>query len=708
MLRYDVVMIVFGLLIAVSSVGGQEPPKAEDFILPTREEFLRKLKLEKPELAAVKAALDKGDVEAAGKAYIAYFRTKEISGPMLTDWSVIRRNPDYNTSRADSFLAGHLMDDYYSYDVPKTGIDWYDCPLLCITRFPILSYLRSTLYHTGDPKYLRFAVDHILEYLDAYPIQEFVGKGLIGYRGENTVCLPWHWRMIDTRLLEMAQTVKLIRKYPQATDEELLRILQRMYEETTWMRMYMKTMVDGRGNGALSWIWRIMSSSMALEDFAASSEWMECATRSLVQYVDEAFYPDGGCIELATAYSGVVTIEAQRAVYAMREAQGMREGRDKLTAMITWAIALAKPTGRIPSFGDCNATHFRSSIYKPILKWLDLPGWVDTMVYGTDGPLPPFLVWPVEGQEQWSGYYVMRSDWTKDARFMMIDCGPWGISHQHGDRLSFVVTAYGADLIIDPTSTIYHSDKPDALLSRQNASFLHNTITVDDVDEYRADYPVETKEPLHNRWEHGDNYTLFAGEYSFAPLKAVNWERRVVFADRSYWLLQDVLTGDQESAQIEQNFQFDKDIDIEFQENMTIAKAPNGARLVIKPLASDLNPILTVGDKTPHITYWPDGKPRGKDEWVTDASGSVSHGRGWTGRNSHKLMPAPAVTYVGEVRLPEMLTMALIPVKPGQSLDDMPKIASEAANGKTTWSLPVKEGVLQFVTSVEECHIVKP
>jgi len=84
------------------------PPKvkAEEFIVPTRENFLRALKLDRPELAAVKAALDKGDVEAAGRTYIAYFRAREIHPPVAPNWSAMKRNPDYNTSRADSCLAG--------------------------------------------------------------------------------------------------------------------------------------------------------------------------------------------------------------------------------------------------------------------------------------------------------------------------------------------------------------------------------------------------------------------------------------------------------------------------------------------------------------------------------------------------------------------------------------------------------------------------
>ena len=706
MVRFELVVIALSLLLMTRSAIGQGPPQAEGFIVPTREDFLRGLKLEKPELAAVKAALDNGDVEAAGKAYTGYFRTREIRPPVAPNWPALGRNREYNTSGADAYLAGHLRDGYSVYEVPETGIDWQKAPLSCLTRFPILGTVCYAAHHTRDAKYARWIVGHINEYMAAYPIEEFVGKGRQGWRGDYTPALPWHWCMIDLRLSKMAEAVALVRSFPEVTDEELLQILQRMYEETRWLQMYIKAMVDGRHNGGCSWIGTMLDVCAVLDDFAVSDKWLEYNAQLLDQYIDEAFYPDGMCIELTTAYSLGVAHQTQRMAYAMREQAGFEAAKPKLEAMITCMTAFGKPTGRVPCFGDCYAGYATSAAYKPLLEHLDLP-WAGRMIKGEGGPVPPFLVWPEPGQEQWCGYYAMRSDWTKDAVFMMIDCGPWGTSHQHGDKLSFAVTAHGADFIIDPSPTRYHNNEPDRFLSRQNNGFLHNNITVDGVDEY-MNCPREAKEPLENTWEHGEHYTLFAGSYSFAPVKQADWERRVVFADKSCWLLQDVISspegeGHLEAADIEQNFQFEKDTEIEFQGNMTVATAPNGARLVLMPLAGELKPQLMIGDKEPRTSYWPDGKPN-QTLWGMEGD-RKNHGRGWVGRWGKKLMPAPAVTYMGRVKLPGMITLALIPLKPEQSLDDMPKITSQQGRAATLWVLPLAEGHLQFMTSVGACQV---
>ena len=680
------------------------PAKAEDFIVTNRRAFLEGLDLSKAQLAPVKAALDRGDVEAAGAAFIAYFRTKDISSPLLSHWGRVKRSPSAKAAAADRYLAGHMEDGYSVYEVPAGGLDWYECPLSCVTRFPIFGTLRAAISQTGDPKYVRFVADHILGYMRAYPIEGFAGTmPKQGWRDHAHVAKPWYWCMIPERLQQLSQTLALIRQFPEVSDEELLQIVQRMYQETGYLRVEMKPWVDLRHNGGCSMIEAMAECCAIFEDFRKAREWMDYDAQLAAQYIDQAFYPDGMCVELTVAYSSGCSAVGQRLACALREQEAMRAARGKVQAMITCMVALSDPTGWLPSFGDLYAGKVGSGICQPAVEWLDLP-WAETIIHGGAGPLPPFTVWPQPGQAQWCGYYTMRSDWTPQARYMAIDGGPWGTTHQHGDKLSFVVTAGGAKFIIDPSGTRYASNRPESFISRQASGFLHNTITVDGVDEFRArEGPDESKEPLHNTWEHGEDYTLFASSYSFAPVKPVKWERRVFFAEKAWWLMQDALTGGQEGAQVEQNFQFEADVKIEFQGNVTVATAPNGAQLALVPLSEALKPQLSVGDKTPHTSYWPDGKP--KQVLCNEDNRPQAHGRGWTGRGTDQLMPAPAVTYTGQVKLPAMITVALVPLAPGQGLGGCPKVISQAVNGKTVWTLPVKRGKLLWVTSPDGCSV---
>jgi len=695
--------------------GAQPKVKAEQFIVPTREAFLRKLKLGKPELAAVKAALDRGDDEAAGKAYIARFRTKDIAFALFEPWETRTPDPEYDTKFADDCLAGHLAVWLNSYDVPETGINWYEGSLPNLTHMPFFKGMRRAIFNTRKPKYVRWCVDYFRQYTEAYPIEEFIGRSSAeGYDYDNTdlVTRPWYWGPLLTRIPAAAETLMLIREYPEVSDEELLDMLQRLYQETAFQTTQIPHGIEKGHNAAPAQIRAVAAAGAVLDDFAATDGWIIRGRELLARFIGNAFYPDGWYKEMCTPYSVSVARQLQYLAAALYDADQVAAMRDSFRPMVTSLAGLSNPKGVIPTFGDNNLGKPLSYyVHEGIAKGLGLP-WLAPLMNGSEGPRPPSTVWPAPGQEQWCGYYAMRSGWDENAKYMMLDCGPWGICHVHGDRLSFVLMAYGAYFIIDPYGTKYTATSPDDFISRQEASFLHNSITVDGVDEFYhtrtagkvvLNGPLVTAEPLDNRWEHGGTYSLFEGSYSFTPIKPVNWTRRVLFADKSYWLLQDVLTGGQETAAIERNFQFERDVKIEFDGNTTIATAPNGARLLLAPLTGGLKPQLTIGDKTPHTTYFYDGTPR-TEKWG-EKGRKNSHGRGWTAYRMQYLAPAPAVTYVGEVKLPVMLTMAMVPLAPGQSLDDMPAIVSQQGEAATAWVLPLAEGRLQFTTSAASCRV---
>ncbi|MEA3400578.1 MAG: hypothetical protein U9R79_04965, partial [Armatimonadota bacterium] len=168
-------------------------------------------------------------------------------------------------------------------------------------------------------------------------------------------------------------------------------------------------------------------------------------------------------------------------------------------------------------------------------------------------------------------------------------------------------------------------------------------------------------------------------------------------------VLQDVLTGDQSEAEVEQNFQFEADVEIELQGTSTVATAPNGARLMLAPLDASLQPVVTVGDREPHTSYWPSGTP--SDVLRREDGHDQKHGRGWTGRGGHKLMPAPAVTYVGTVELTAAMTVAIVPLAPGQDELEVPEITRAAEDEGTVWTLPTAGGALQLRTSVDDCSV---
>ncbi|MBI2440053.1 MAG: alginate lyase family protein [Lentisphaerae bacterium] len=671
------------------------------FIVPDRMALLRALDLTRPALSPVKEALDRGDLPAAERAYCAHFRSRPMhSHGWAYDWTRLPRDPQYKNALAEDALRGRLSDGYCAYDVPSTGVDWRECPLSCLNRFDIFHPLLLSYYNTGETRYLRYVVDHSLAGMRAWPLQEFAGHTTQeGWRTHYVVAAPWYWCILPHRQDQWALALPLLRQSAAVTDDELLAILQRTISEIRFLLPFVGQHVANEHNSGCFMIRVLGEVSDVLSDFREAAGWRRLAARYFAQYLDAAWYPDGFNKELTMAYN-LSMMEQMCKTGAIFIGEPALESRgDHLRRIMTAHAALTGPSGRVPSFGDLCARAMRGYLYEPMLAWAGLP-WLRWLLGEAGAPEPPFTYCPPFGEPAYGGYYVMRSDWSEKARYLMIDGGPWGTSHQHGDKLSFALSAHGADFIVDPATTTYASNAPEAVISIMNAGFLHNTIVVDGVDEYmKSADDLVARAPLANRWEQLAQAVVFVGAFDFAPLKPVRWERRICFVDGAYWLLQDVLTGAADEVAVEQNFQFDEPIVVRLDGADTLATAPNGARLWVRPLAGALKPTIVSGDKTPRNTYStqaysPEEAGNPRPRWF-------AHGRGWVGRCTDRLLPAPAVTYVGRVRLPAIFTLALLPLAPGAGDEALPEIVRTPRADGDEWRLPTRSGALQWRTALD-------
>jgi hypothetical protein len=85
-----------------------------------------------------------------------------------------------------------------------------------------------------------------------------------------------------------------------------------------------------------------------------------------------------------------------------------------------------------------------------------------------------------------AGYYLMGTRFgAADEVRALVDCGPLGYlsiaAHGHSDALSFVLSAGGQELLIDPGTYAYHTQKKWRNYFR--GTFAHNTVRVDCADQ---------------------------------------------------------------------------------------------------------------------------------------------------------------------------------------------------------------------------------
>ena len=712
--------------------------------------FFSAMDTSREELAEVRNALEEEDIEKAIDSYANVFRTKPLESILFADYGA--RDPNYGTSVADRHVAGRLWSEGYPPDqtveVDPESLDWQRCPYTLITRFPYFEAVTKAYWHTQDPRYARFIVAYCLSYIRSWPMELFEGHedfegihqplGPFDFNKWYPIFLkkklpiqPWHWNMISQRLQFWADAVKTIRSCPEVSSEELLLILRRLHEEASFAQLR-----DGRAgtipwkytycNGGLDMLRGVLVASRLLEDFRSSLEWMRESAEGFVDYFTVSFYPDGFCKELAVGYSASCTLRVLEIAYELKNEPAVAASKKKLMAVATALPALRKPNGRTPGFGDSSIGQVALNYTPPcIAEWLGLQ-WINSLREGKSKPEPPFLSYPLLGMEFYNGYYVMRSGWDCDACCLMMDAGPLGQWHQHGDRLSFDLTAYGADFIIDPGGR-----------GDLQAGFLHSTVTVDGEDEMcfvrladpvtggifaRGDtgaakdthnnWPLVVRSPLsENIWETTERHDLLDAVYTFRPKRDVQWRRRMLFVRPGYWVMQDVLTAEDGSeeaenrmVEVEQNFQFDRGIRVELTSEGAVATATNGAKLFVKRLDSKrpdnlLEARITEGEENPHDTNFANQavKPLGKP---------YPHGRGWVCYDYEApRRSAPALTFCGKVTLPCMLTIALIPLPSGAPDASLPEITCRRKGEEMVWRLPQEVGDLVWRTSITKSLI---
>ena len=305
--------------------------------------------------------------------------------------------------------------------------------------------------------------------------------------------------------------------------------------------------------------------------------------------------------------------------------------------------------------------------------------------FGREGTAPPWT----SRAFPYGGFYIMRSDWSAAARYLVFDGGESAGGHNHVDKLSFELYAYGSTLVTDsgcggPWASAWRSDY-----------FVgpagHNTIMVDGRGQVagtplfaipslagRTSWREIAPEPLDNTWTTGAHFDYAASRYAAGyatygseqsrlrgfryelnrvrtieamqpwtqtqagPLQVkphehvfVDHERKVFFAKPDYWILSDRLLG-RGRHKAESLFHFQASATAEIDKDGAVRTLNGAAGLTIMPHASSgLEARIVAGQHQP------------LQGWVPD---------GW---GKHR--PAPVAIFSTEAELPVTIDTVLFP-----------------------------------------------
>lgn len=211
--------------------------------------------------------------------------------------------------------------------------------------------------------------------------------------------------------------------------------------------------------------------------------------------------------------------------------------------MYDWCVSINRPDFSRPSVSDAGSTDIKYG------RELSEPGqllgnkaaiWIGTE--GKEGTPPDYT--SIARRD--SGYFMMRSGWDYDARYLLFKGGPFGRFHQHEDMLSIDVYAYGTSFIVDPGITSYY---PNPWTTFYRTTEAHNTVLVDGCGQNRSTQTIpEWVESARDKtvWRFDDRSDVAVATYDspYAGLDAqVTHRRAVMFIKPDYFLVFDELSG---------------------------------------------------------------------------------------------------------------------------------------------------------------------
>ena len=441
---------------------------------------------------------------------------------------------------------------------------------------------------TGEEVYAREFAAELRSWMKGSSSDDLTWRKLeVGVRARNWLWALYYflaWPGLDPQMgLEMVECLRehgstLIREYG---EKEPL---------SNW------GMVETRGLAYLA---------IMFPEFPEARKWRETAFLRFEDQVAKQVLADGWHVELASSYHHAVISCLMEPVLLAR-INGVSVPKAMETAlirMIECEMYMVHPDRLLPRLGDADALDARPVLMRGALAFgrsefravadAEITGDIPWF-FGPDGmrryhEMDAALPTEVSKAFPDAGYYVMRGDWSREAGYLVFDCGPvitgLGRSHSHSDALSLVLSAHGKPLLVDPGRYTYLEDGEIPWRREFKATRSHNTVLVDGLDqsEYlggsrwgniaRAECVLWHSDPILDAvmgWHDG-----------YSRLEAPVTHARAVFymkdpSGLQYWLVIDTLVGSGEHL-LEQYWHFAPALVVRMSDETPRAETPAGA-----------------------------------------------------------------------------------------------------------------------------------
>ncbi len=441
----------------------------------TEEEFFCELlDLNRPELAGIGEAAAKGDYATCEKIFAKAAKENPANKIMLDchKFSIdkMTREGKINqlvTDRAERVLSYIVEATGVRIQLDKDNIDWQTNPTYNkyrevtyqVVRFGDIGVLAKHFMMTGDKACIKVFTDLV---------GAFIEKELAPSKDTGPVA-TMTWRTLDTggRLTNLSYAMAVFMPY--LSDEFITTVYRSLYEHAE--RLYKAPCM---GNWLIFQLHAITDFSFACPFYKAAKRWYDYGVDTLIYELDNQFYPApvGAQEELAPSYhDGVVRayLSILDDCFERYGKQPPKELVDKLEKTFNIYPRIVRPDDIIPDLNDSGAFIINTTLRYAYKYYQHHKEYIWFGSFGKEGEQPDFTSTVVEN----IGWTIFRSSWEKDAVWAFFDSGHYGRGHQHDDKLNFLLTAYGKNLLVEVGNTPYDSSEMRKYAIKSRA---HNTI----------------------------------------------------------------------------------------------------------------------------------------------------------------------------------------------------------------------------------------
>ena len=485
-----------------------------------------------PNHPGLEAAARATDTEARLSAIASHFRSSTYNRRHTTS----DPGSDANIEEADRILAGYIMDHHW-----PDGVDWDANPYgyiewsIIIHAFYYFKALERAWAKTRDPKYAKGIESILCDWMRKTPVPFGVRAGGLAWGHSLIVSMRAFNTLVDA-FTELCDC-------PETEDRTIVDLLKSIYEHTIYLLKFEsfppsnKTISEGRS---------LLATACSFPEFKDAEAWYQAASQRLIDDMEIQVFPDGASYELTPGYQ--ISI-ASWFLDAYKVAGKFGRSLDPeleagIRRMYDWCVSVNRPDFTFPSISDAGSLDgkFGDALTGPgaILDSASVT-WIGTE--GAEGSPPDYT--SIVHRD--AGYFVMRSGWDRDARYLLFEGGPYGRFHQHEDMLSFDLYAHGLPFIVDPGIASYY---PNAWTSFYKTTEAHNTVLVDGCGQNRgagtvAEWVESARDKTVWRSDERSDVAIATYDAGYAGLDADVAHRRVVmFVKPDYFLIFDELTGE--------------------------------------------------------------------------------------------------------------------------------------------------------------------